>query len=153
MPGEVGRVTAATSAIFDFEITNENVGVSIVTTQSRMQLTLPDGTVVEGRDIAREGIPAASTVQGRYAFEVPEGTEFDGLVLAMADAGREPSFDVPFTGPAPEVETAVVLEPDKSAPIPMPGVEMTWTIETLTLARDWPAPFGFRGGSRLASTR
>ncbi|MDA0352806.1 MAG: hypothetical protein O3A10_11425 [Chloroflexi bacterium] len=64
-----------------------------------------------------------------------------------------PSVALPLTGDAPEVEAPAVSATDLAATVPLPGIEMTWTINRQWLGADWPLPFGFRGGATMATTR
>ena len=60
--------------------------------------------VVPGDDLGRPGAAPESTVESRYAFEVPAGTAFEDVVLRFEDPVREPSVDLPLSGAAPAVE-------------------------------------------------
>lgn len=151
--GEVGRMAPKTYAILDFELANDNVAVHIAATDARLELTLPDGTVVRGTNEMRGSVPPSSTSRGRYAFEVPADTTFDGLVLTIADPGREPSVALPLSGTAPEVEENTVTEVGLEAQVPLTGIEMTWTLDRLLAGSDWPLPVGHRGGTLLAGAR
>jgi hypothetical protein len=151
--GVEGVPTATTSLIADFEIRNDDVHVTFVTSTARLVAVLADGSVVPGKDVARRSVPPTSSVDGRYAFTVPVGTAFDGLVLRFEDPGREPSVDLPLTGPAPEVEANVVLDAQYAAELAIPGVDMTWTVEQLLVGRDWPLPIGFKGGTLVPGAR
>ena len=152
-PGIAGPPTPKTSLIVDFEIRNDSPHVGFVTTTSRLVAQLADGTVVEGKDLERPSAAPESTVESRYAFEVPAETAFDGLVLRFEDPGREPSLDLPLSGAAPEVETDQATEIDETIAVGIPGIEMQWTIDTLITGRDWPLPIGFKGGTRVAGAR
>jgi hypothetical protein len=151
--GVKGAPTATTSLIADFEIRNDDVHVTFVTSTARLVAVLPDGTVVPGKDVARRGVPPMSSVNGRYALPVPVGTAFDGLVLRFEDPGREPSVDLPLTGPAPGVEANAVLDAHLAAELAIPGIDMTWTVDQLLVGRDWPLPIGFKGGTLVPGAR
>ena len=109
--------------------------------------------MVPGVDLERPGAPPASTVEGRYAFDVPADSSFDDIVLRFEDPGREPSLDLPLGGTAPAPEANATTSVDKSMAIGLPGIEMQWTIDDLITGRDWPLPIGFKGGTRVASAR
>jgi hypothetical protein len=151
--GETARMTAQTYLILDFELRNESIGINFVTTSARVQLTLADGTVVEGDDIRSRNLPPASSEAARYAFEVPAGTTFEGLTLVIGDPGREPSVVLPLTGDPPPIEENTFTELDLPTAVPLPGIDVTWTLNGQYFGRDWPLPFGFAGGTRLPVTR
>lgn len=151
--GEDGRITPQTFLILDFDLINENVHINIATNQARVRLTLADGSTVDGDLQQRGGIPPAARGEARYAFEVPSDTIFDGLVVTVADPGLEPSFDLPLSGDAPEVEENALTEVELVVSVPLPGIEMDWTISEQWFGRDWPLPFGFRGGATMQATR
>ena len=151
--GVAGAPTPKTSLIVDFEIRNDSPHVGFVTTTSRLVAQLPDGTVIEGKDLERPSAAPKSTVESRYAFEVPAETSFDGVVLRFEDPGREPSLDLPLSGAAPELEADSATEIDETIAVGIPGIEMQWTIDTLLTGRDWPLPIGFKGGTRVAGAR
>ena len=146
VPGVAGAPTPNTSLIVDFEIRNDSPHVGFVTTTSRLVAQLPDGTVIEGKDLERPSAAPESTVESRYAFEVPAETVFDGLVLRFEDPGREPSLDLPLSGSAPEVEADSATEIDETIAVGIPGIEMEWTIDTLLTG----ATGRCRSGSRAA---
>jgi hypothetical protein len=148
-----GPPTAKTSLILDFDIRNDNVVVGIVMNMARLVVTLPDGTAVMGRNLAKASVPPVSSAEGRYGFEVPAGTGFDGLVLSIADPGREPSADLPLSGPPPAVETNSVVDLHGALDPKIPKVAMTWNVNSQIIGRDWPLPVGFKGGAMPASTR
>ncbi len=145
--GEAGTPTADTWLILDLGLRNDNVAVGIVADQARLLVTLPDGTEVVGKNQQQVGVPPASTASGRYAFEVPADTTFDGLTLSIADPGVEPSLDQPFSGPATDPESNSTKRLDDSAKIPLPGIAMTWKLQDQIVGRDWPLPLGSRGGA------
>src|SRR5262245_37905976 len=74
--GTPGTPTTATSLIVDFEIRNDSPHIGFVTTTSRLVVQLPDGRVVPGKDLERPSAAPESTVESRYAFEVPADTAF-----------------------------------------------------------------------------
>jgi hypothetical protein len=150
---ENGRITPQTFLILDFDLINENVHINIATNQARVRLNLADGSTVDGDLQQRGGIPPAARGEARYAFEVPAETTFDGLVVIVADPGLEPSFELPLSGDAPEVEENALTEVELAAAVPLPGIDMTWTISEQWFGRDWPLPFGFRGGATMQATR
>ena len=151
--GSEGKPTDKTSLIVDFEIRNDDPHLHFVTTTSRLVAELSDGSVVPGVDLERPGAPPSSTVEGRYAFDVPAETSFDDVVLRFEDPGREPSLDLPLGGTAPEPEENGTTNVDESMAIGLPGIEMRWTVDDLITGRDWPLPIGFKGGTRVASAR
>jgi hypothetical protein len=151
--GESDRPTPDTYLILDFELRNESVGILFGTTRARLQLTLAEGSVVDADAVKTSNLPAASTAPARYAFEVPAGTMFDGLSLVVVDAGREPSVPLPLSGDWPAVEANVHTQLELPAVVPLPGIEMTWTLNGQYVGRDWPLPFGFRGGAQFTATR
>lgn len=151
--GTEGKPTADTSLIVDFEIRNDDPHLHFLTTTSRLVAALPDGSVVPGVDLERQGAPPSSTVEGRYAFEVPAETSFDDVVLRFEDPGREPSADLPLGGPAPAPEENATKRVNESMAIGLPGIEMQWTVGEQIAGRDWPLPIGFKGGLRVASAR
>lgn len=151
--GVEGAPTAKTSLIVDLDIRNDNVHVTFVSTSSRLVATLPDTTVVPGTELTRTSAPPVSSVQGRYAFAVPAGTDFDGLGLRFEDPGREPSLDLPLSGPAPEVESDATIDTDLRLDVGIPGIDMRWTIDKLLVGRDWPLPIGFKGGTLVPGAR
>ncbi len=145
--------TDKTSLIVDFEIRNDSPHVFFVTTTSRLVVELPDKTVVPGRDLERPSAAPESSVESRYAFEVPDDTAFDDVVLRFEDPDREPSVDLPLSGSAPAVEQNTTTKVDRVAPIRLPGIDMKWTIGSVITGRDWPLPIGFKGGTRVAGAR
>jgi hypothetical protein len=151
--GVAGRPATATSLIVDFAIRNDSPHIGFVTTTSRLVVELPDGSIIEGKDLERPSAAPQSTVESRYAFEVPAETAFDGLLLRFEDPGREHSLDLPLSGQAPDVETVTTTAIDKAIAIGIPGIEMEWTIDSTIAGRDWPLPIGFKGGTRVASAR
>ncbi len=151
--GEDGRVVEQSYVILDFELRNDSTGIGFPSTQARVQLTLADGSVIDGDDVRTTNLPPASSSEARYAFEVPHGTTFEGLSIVIADPGREPSVELPLSGDAPPVEAPQVTELGEAAVVPLPGIEMTWTLEEQHFGRDWPLPFGFRGGALFVGTR
>ena len=83
--GTEGEPTDKTSLIVDFEIRNDDPHLHFVTTTSRLVAELPGGSVVPGVDLERPGAPPSSTVEGRYAFEIPTETRFDDVILRFED--------------------------------------------------------------------
>src|SRR5690606_17486741 len=75
------------------------------------------------------------------------------VVLAFQDPGRESSFDLPLTGPTPEMEANRTADLDAAMDLAIPGVEMRWTIASVIAGRDWPLPVGFKGGALVPSAR
>jgi hypothetical protein len=153
VPGVYGRPTAKTSLVADLEIRNDDVHVTFVASTARLVVELPDGTVVPGKDLGRRSVPPSSTVAGRYAFPLAAGPDFDGLVLRFEDPGREPSFDLPLTGPAPELERNDATDVDLAADLAIPGIDMTWSIERVIVGKDWPLPVGHKGGTLVPGAR
>jgi len=151
--GTPGRPVDTTSLIVDFEIRNDSPHIGYVTTTSRLVVQLPDGTVVPGKDLERPSAAPESTVESRYAFEVPSATTFGDVLLRFEDPDREPSVDLPLSGPAPAVEQDVTTKIGRAVPIRIPGIQMTWTIDSLLTGRDWPLPIGFKGGTRVSGAR
>ena len=151
--GTAGRPTDATSLIVDFEIRNDSPHIGFVTTTSRLVADLPDGSVVEGKDLERPSAAPESTVESRYAFEVPADTEFDDVILRFEDPDREPSVDLPLSGTAPSIEENTTTKVDDATAIGLPGIEMQWTVDSVITGRDWPLPIGFKGGTRVAGAR
>jgi hypothetical protein len=151
--GTPGRPIDKTSLIVDFEIRNDSPHIGFVTTTSRLVIQLPDGTIVPGQDLERPSAAPESTVESRYAFEVPPGTAFGDVLLRFEDPDREPSVDLPLSGTAPAVEQDVTTKVGRVVPIRIPGVEMTWTIDSVLTGRDWPLPIGFKGGTRVSGAR
>lgn len=151
--GQPGAPTAKTSLILDLDIRNDNVVVGIVSSGARLVLTSPDGLDVPGTNVLRSSVPPVSSVDGRFVFEVPEGTGFDGLVVTFADPGREPSIGLPLSGPAPAMQRNTTVDLGKAMRPRLPKVDMTWTIGSLIIGYDWPLPVGFKGGSQVAGTR
>ncbi len=151
--GAEGTPTPKAWLIVDLDIRNDDVHVSFVSTSARLILVLQDGTVVPGTELMRSGARPVSSVKGRYAFEVPAGTGFAGLRLRIADPGREPSVDLPLSGPAPEIEANVIVDTDLQKPIAIPGIDMNWTMDTFLVGRDWPLPIGFKGGTLVPNAR
>jgi hypothetical protein len=152
-PDVPARPTAKTWLILDLDERNDNVVVHVVQDQVRFLAKLPDGSVVTGVNIARESVPPVSSAEGRYAFEVPAGTGFDGLVLSIADPGREPSFDLSLSGPAPELQANATVPVNQTKKLPIPGVAMSWTIADQITGLDWPLDLGFKGGTLPPGTR
>jgi hypothetical protein len=152
-PGVPARPTKTTSLIIDLDERNDNVVVGVIADNARFEVGLPGGATVRGKNIAGVSVPPVSSATGRYAFEVPEGTGFEGLVLTIADPGREPSVDLPFDGPPPAVETNRTVRLDKATKLKIPNIDMTWTIESVIIGHDWPLPLGFKGGTLPAGTR
>src|SRR5690606_22469272 len=146
-------IAPQTYLILDFEQRNENVRIGLLSGAARLQLTLADGTVVDNTFESQDSVGPAATGESRYAFEVPESTTFQGLTVVIGDTGREPSVVLPLSGDAPDVEAADAREVELSAAIPLPGIEMTWTVNTLTLWHDWPLPVGHPGGAILPTMR
>jgi hypothetical protein len=142
-----------TSLIVDFEIRNDSPHVFFVTTTSRLVVELPGGTEVQGKDLEGPSAAPESTVESRYAFEVPAPTAFDDIVLRFADPDREPSVDLPLSGSAPAVEADATAKVDRAVSIGLPGIDMQWTIDSVITGRDWPLPVGFKGGTRVAGAR
>jgi len=151
--GTDGPPTPKTSLIVDFEIRNDDPHIGFVTTTSRLVAELPDGTIVAGRDLEGPGAAPESTVESRYAFEVPAGTTFEDVTLRFEDPDREPSLDLPLSGTAPDVEASVVTKIDQAKAIGLPGIEMQWTVDRMLTGRDWPLPIGFKGGTRVSGAR
>ena len=151
--GTEGKPTDKTSLIVDFEIRNDDPHLHFVTTTSRLVAELPDGSVVPGVDLERPGAPPASTVEGRYAFEIPTETGFDDVILRFEDPGHEPSLDLPLSGSAPAPEENATIDVDRSMAIGLPGIDMRWTVNDLITGRDWPLPIGFKGGTRVEGAR
>jgi hypothetical protein len=151
--GTAGRPTDATSLIVDFEIRNDSPHIHFVTTTSRLIAELPDGTVVPGNDLEAPSAAPESTVESRYAFEVPSDTAFDDIVLRFDDPDREPSLDLRLSGPAPDIEENATSDLGEATAIGLPGIEMEWTIDAVIAGRDWPLPIGFKGGTRVSSAR
>lgn len=151
--GVTGPPTARTSLVLDLTIRNDNTLVTVITSQARFTVTLADGTVVPGTDLGRTAIPPVSQADGRYAFEVPAGTGFDGLVVGIGDPGREPSFELPLQGPPPEIETVATFDGDVEMDVPLPGIDMAWTIDQVLVGRDWPLPVGHKGGTLPSGAR
>jgi hypothetical protein len=151
--GNEGKPTDKTSLIVDFEIRNDDPHLHFVTTTSRLVAELPDGSVVPGVDLERPGAPPSSTVEGRYAFEIPTETGFDDVILRFEDPGREPSLDLPLSGSAPAPEENSTIDVDRSMAIGLPGIDMRWTVNDLITGRDWPLPIGFKGGTRVEGAR
>src|SRR5262245_60103820 len=147
--GTTSRPTAATSLIVDLEIRNDSPHIAYVTTTSRLVAELADGSIVPGNDLERPSAAPQSTVESRFAFEVPAATVVDDVILRFEDPGREPSFDLRLAGPAPEPETGTTTQVDRSMAIPLPGIEMSWAVDSAVVARDWPLPIGFKGGTRV----
>lgn len=151
--GEAGKPVAASSLILDLDLRNDNLSVGIVQATARFILSLPGGATVTGEAIGRSGVPPLSTGEGRYAFEVPDGTTFDGLSISIADPGREPSVDLPLSGDAPALVQYTTFKPGTSTKIPIPKVAMTWAIEELHIGPEWSLPVGFKGGTLPADAR
>ena len=151
--GDPGRPTDATSLIVDLEIRNDSPHIHFVTTTSRLVAELPDGTIVEGDDLDGPSAAPESTVESRYAFDVPADTTFDDVVLRFEDPDREPSVDLPLSDPAPDIEENATADVDDATAIGLPGIEMHWTIDSVITGRDWPLPIGFKGGTRVAGAR
>jgi hypothetical protein len=151
--GMPGPPTATTSLIVDFDIRNDDVHVSFASTTVRLEVALPDGTVVRGTELIRSSAPPVSSVEGRYAFEVPAGTAFEGLRLRIEDPGRVPSADLPLSGPAPEAEVDASIEVHVEKRIPIAGIDMRWTVDRVLVGNDWPLPIGFTGGTLVAGAR
>jgi len=151
--GSDGPSTPRTSLIVDFEIRNDSPHVGFVTTTSRLVAELADGTIVEGKDLGRPSAAPESTVESRYAFEVPAETTFDDVTLRFEDPGREPSLDLPLSGAAPDVETDLTTRIALTKAVGIPGIDMRWTVDTLLTGRDWPLPIGFKGGTRVSGAR
>ena len=151
--GSDGPPTPKTSLVVDFEIRNDDPHIFFVTTTSRLVAELTGGTIVPGVDLERPSAEPQSTVESRYAFEVPAGTTFDQVTLRLEDPDREPSFDVPLSGAAPDVEANRTAKIGQTKAIPLPGIEMRWTIDSLLTGRDWPLPIGFKGGTRVDGAR
>ena len=151
--GSDGPPTPKTSLIVDFEIRNDSPHVAFVTTTSRLVAELPDGTITPGDDLERPGAAPASTVESRYAFDVPPETTFGDVVLRFEDPGREPSLDLPLGGDAPDVETDATTKIGQTKALGIPGIDMRWTVDSLLTGRDWPLPIGFKGGTRVSGAR
>lgn len=152
-PGVPARPAAKTSLIVDLDERNDNVVVHIVADNVRFLLKLRDGSVVTGVNIARVSVPPVSSADGRYAFEVPAGTGFDGLVLSMADPGREPSLELSLSGPAQPLQENKSVTLNKTVKMPIPNVAMNWTIIDQITGLDWPLSLGFKGGTLPPATR
>ena len=151
--GTPGRPTEATSLIVDFEIRNDSPHIQFVTTTSRLVAELPDGTIVPGNDLERPSAAPESTVESRYAFEVPADTAFEDIVLRFEDPDREPSIDLPLGGPALDLQENTTTDLDVATAIGLPGIEMQWTIDSVITGLDWPLPIGFKGGTRVDGAR
>ena len=151
--GSDGPPTPGTSLIVDFEIRNDSPHVGFVTTTSRLVAALPGGTTVAGKDLGRPSAAPESTVESRYAFDVPAETTFEDVSLRFEDPGREPSLDLPLSGAAPDVETDGTTKIGVTKAIGIPGIDMRWTVGTLLTGRDWPLPVGFKGGTRVSGAR
>ena len=151
--GTEGKPTDKTALIVDFEIRNDDPHLHFVTTTSRLVAELADGSVVAGADLERSGAPPSSTVEGRYAFEIPAVTRFDDVILRFEDPGHEPSLDLPLGGSAPAAEENATIDVDRSMAIGLPGIDMRWTVNDLITGRDWPLPIGFKGGTRVEGAR
>ena len=152
-PGVAAPPAAKTWLIVDLDERNDNVVVHVVADNVRFLLTLPDGSVVTGVNIARESVPPVSSAEGRYAFEVPAGTGFDGLVLSMADPGREPSLELALSGPVQPLQENKTVALNKTLKMPIPNVAMNWTIVDQITGLDWPLALGFKGGTLPPATR
>jgi hypothetical protein len=152
-PGVPAQPAVKTWLIVDLDERNDNVVVHIVSDQVRFLLRLQDGSVVTGVNIARESVPPVSSAEGRYAFEVPAGTDFDGLVLSMADPGREPSLELALSGPAQPLQENKSVALNKTIKMPIPNVAMNWTIVDQITGLDWPLSLGFKGGTLPPATR
>ena len=152
-PGVAARPAAKTWLIVDLDERNDNVVVHVVADNVRFLLELPDGSVVTGVNIARESVPPVSSAEGRYAFEVPAGTGFDGLVLSMADPGREPSLELSLSGPVQPLQENTTVALNKTLKMPIPNVAMNWTIVDQITGLDWPLALGFKGGTLPPATR
>lgn len=152
-PGVPARPTAKTWLIVDLDERNDNVVVHIVADNVRFLLKLQDGSTVTGVNIARVSVPPVSSADGRYAFEIPDGTGFDGLVLSMADPGREPSLELSLSGPAGPLQENKSIALNKTIKMPIPNVAMSWTIVDQINGLDWPLDLGFKGGTLPPATR
>ena len=73
-----------------FRDRNDDPHLHFVTTTSKLVAELTDGSVVPGVDLERPGAPPSSTVEGRYAFEVPAETRSTTSSSGSEDPGREP---------------------------------------------------------------
>jgi hypothetical protein len=151
--GVAAPPAAKTWLIIDLDERNDNVVVHVVQDQVRFQVTLPDESVVTGVNIGRESVPAVSSAEGRYAFEVPAGTGFDGLALSIADPGREPSLELSLSGPTRPLQANTSVPVDQTVNLKIPNVAMSWTIVDQITGLDWPLPLGFKGGTLPPSTR
>ena len=145
--GETGTPTPLTHLILDLGLQNDNTVVGVLLDNARWIAKLADGTTVMGANQKQVGVPPSSTAVGRYAFEVPAGTSFTGLFVSIADPGKEPSVEQPLSGQAAPVEVQTASEPGETAAVPLPRIEMTWTIQKLVAGRDWALPLGFVGGT------
>ncbi len=152
-PDVPARPAAKTWLILDLDERNDNVVVGVVQDQVRFQVTLPDGSVVAGVNIGRENVPPVSSAEGRYAFEVPAGTGFDGLVFSIADPGREPSLDLSFSGPVRPLESNTSVHLDRTLKLKIPNVAMSWIVLDQITGHDWPLSLGFKGGTLPPATR
>jgi hypothetical protein len=152
-PGVPARPAVKTWLIVDLDERNDNLVVHVVADNVRFLLELQDGSIVTGVNIARESVPPVSSAEGRYAFEVPAGTDFDGLVLSMADPGREPSLELALSGPAQPLQENKSVALNKTIKMPIPNVAMTWTIVDQITGLDWPLSLGFKGGTLPPATR
>ena len=151
--GTAGPPVATSSLIVDFQVANADPHVGFLSTVARLVAVLGDGTSIDGRLVAGASLPPASTAATRYGFAVPDGTSFDGLLLRFADPGKEPSVDLPLSGPAPDVEQDLSITPRLASSLAIPGVHMRWSIQTVLVGRDWPLPIGFKGGTLVPGPR
>lgn len=152
-PDVPARPAAKTWLIVDLDERNDNVVVHVVADNVRFLLKLQDGSIVTGVNIARESVPPVSSAEGRYAFEVPVGTGFDGLVLSMADPGREPSLELSLSGPVQPLQENKSVALNKTLKMPIPNVAMNWTVVDQITGLDWPLALGFKGGTLPPATR
>ena len=150
---EAGPSTSRTSLVVDLDVRNDDPHVHFASTAARLVATLPDGTEVIGTHRATSGVPPVSTATARHVFEVPAGTSFEGLVLAFRDPGREPSFELPLSGAPRDDEANQVIEANLDADLAIPGIQMTWTVGSVFVGRDWPLPVGFKGGTLVPGAR
>jgi hypothetical protein len=151
--GTAGTAVATPSLIVDFQVANADPHVGFLSTAARLIAVLGDGTSVDGKLVAGASLPPASTAATRYGFAVPAGTSFDGLLLRFVDPGKEPSVDLPLSGPAPDVERDRSIAPKLASNLAIPGVHMRWSIRTILVGRDWPLPIGFKGGTLVPGPR